>query len=276
MFGLSWQVAGLMAIGLSTTSLALVYHALKERGDIERPFAQIALGAATVVDVLSMVALALLLGSVGWGTAIFLLVIIPGFFGLPRIGNWIFRRYAGSIVEFELRFLMVILISMGFMAEHIGGIHPAVIAFAIGLVLSEVVEEHGELEEKLRTVVFSMLAPVFFLHAGMQIDLTLVTSEMFLQFLILFAVAVGLKFAGTAIAANWLLGHSGTFIGVLFNYRLAFGIATASVGLKTGVITDAQYSIILLVIVCSAFLPALFLRDTPNELERPDQEPPAT
>lgn len=269
--GLSWQVSGLMAIGLSTTSLALVYHALKERGDLSSHFGQVVLGAATVVDVLSMVLLALLLGSVGWGTAIFLLVVIPLFFGLPHIGHWIFRRYGGSIVEFELRFLMVVLISMGFMAEHIGGLHPAVIAFTIGLVMSEVVEEHGELEEKLRTVVFSMLAPVFFLHAGMQIDLSLVSGEMLLQFFGLFAVAVGLKFAGTALATHKLLGHSGTFVGLLFNYRLAFGIATATVGLKTGVINNAQYSIILLVIVCSAILPALFLRDTPNELESPDQ-----
>ena len=34
LFNLSWTAAGLMAIGLSTTSLALVYHALKERGDL--------------------------------------------------------------------------------------------------------------------------------------------------------------------------------------------------------------------------------------------------
>jgi len=271
-FGLSWQVSGLMAIGLSTTSLALVYHALKERGDLSGNLGQVALGAATVVDVLSMVLLALLLGSVGWGTAIFFLVIVPFFFGLPHIGTWIFRRYGGSIVEFELRFLMVVLISLGFMAEHIGGLHPAIIAFTVGLVMSEVVEEHGELEEKLRAVVFSLLAPVFFLHAGMQIDLSLVTGELFLQFVILFAVAVGLKFVGTALATNLLLGHSGTFIGLLFNYRLAFGIATAAVGLKTGVITNAQYSIILLVIVCSAVLPATLLGDTPNELESPDPE----
>lgn len=166
---------------------------------------------------------------------------------------------------------MVILISMGFMAEHIGGLRPAVIAFTVGLVMSEVVEEHGKLEEKLRAVVFSLLAPVFFLHAGMQIDLSLVTGEIIVQFVILFSIAVGLKFAGTALATNWLLGHSGTFIGVLFNYRLAFGIATAAVGLKTGVINSAQYSIILMVIVISAVLPALFLRDTPNELEAPDK-----
>lgn len=268
--GLAWQSAGLIAIGLSTTSLALVYHALKERGDLAEDFGQIVLGAATVVDVLCMVALALLLGDVGWGTAIVLLVLIPTIFGLPRVGIWIFRRYKGSIVEFELRFLMVLLISMGFMAEHVGGIHPALVAFVIGLIMSEVVEEHTEVEEKLRAIVFSLLAPIFFLHAGMQIDLTLISGDSLIQFAILLVVAIGLKFLGTAVAARWLIGRSSVFVGLLFNYRLSFGIITATVGKESGLINEAQYSIILLIIVCSAFLPALFLRDTPNELDRPD------
>ncbi len=155
--GLAWQSAGLMAIGLSTTSLALVYHALRERGDLAEDFGQVVLGAATVIDVLSMVALALLLGDVGWGTAIVLLV-----------------------------------------------------------------------------------------------------------------VAISLKFLGTAVAARWLIGQSSVFVGLLFNYRLSFGIITATVGKEAGLIDEAQYSIILLIIVCSALLPALFLRDTPNELDRPD------
>ncbi len=271
LFNLSWTAAGLMAIGLSTTSLALVYHALKERGDLAGDFGQIMLSAATVVDVLSMIALAILLGNTGWGTAIFLIVLIPMIFGLPRVGTWIFRRYGGSIVEFELRFLMVVLISMGFMAEHVGGIHPAIIAFAIGLMLSEVVEEHGEVEEKLRAIVFSLLAPIFFLHAGMQIDLTLVNVDLALQFVVLAVAAIGLKFVGTAVSTHYLLGHSGIFAGLLFNYRLAFGIVTATVGLEAGIISQAQYTIILMVIVSSALLPALFLQDTPNELDRPDQ-----
>lgn len=268
LFSLPFVTAALMAIGLSTTSLALVYHALKERGDLSGDFGQTVLGAATVVDVLSMIALAILLGDAGWGTAIFLLVLLPTIFGLPQIGAWIFRRYKGSIVEFELRFLMVLLISMGAMAEHVGGIHPAVIAFAIGLVMAEVVEEHGQVEEKLRAIVFSLLAPVFFLHAGMQIDLRLLGIDTLLQFALLLVVAVGLKFTGTALAARWLLGHSAVVMGMLFNYRLAFGIVTATVGLEAGVISETQYSIILMVIVCSALLPALFLRDTPNELDR--------
>lgn len=266
-FGLEWRAAALMAIGLSTTSLALVYHALKERGDLDRDFGQTALSAATVVDVLSMVCLALLLGNTGWGTVLFLLVLLPTVFGLPQLGKWIFRRYGGSLVEFELRFLMVLLISMGFMAEHVGGIHPALIAFGIGIIMAKVVEEHGQVAEKLRAIVFSLLAPIFFLSAGMQINLTLLSADFLLQLVILLAAAIGLKFAGTALAAQATLGHSGRFLGLLFNYRLVFGIAVATVGRESGAISETQYSIIMLAIVCSAILPAILLRDTPDEFD---------
>ncbi len=273
LFGLSFPTSMLMAIGLSTTSLALVYHALKERNLLSGDVGQVVLGGATVVDVLSMIGLALLLGNTGWGTLLALIVLVPAIFGLPRVGHWIFRRYKGSIVEFELRFLMVVLISTGFIAEHIGGIHPALIAFAIGLVMSEVVEEHGAVEEKLRGIVFSLLAPVFFLSAGMQINLSLIDGDALVLFAVLFVAAVGFKFAGTALAARFMLGHSATFVGLLFNYRLSFGIITATVGHDTGLISTTQYSIILLIIVASAFLPAILLRDTPNELDTPERKP---
>ncbi len=36
---------------------------------------------------------------------------------------------------------------MGFMAKTIGGIHPAVITFALGIVMSEIVDEHEEVEQ---------------------------------------------------------------------------------------------------------------------------------
>lgn len=271
-FGLVFQTAALMAIGLSTTSLALVYHSLKERGDLENDFGQTILGAATIVDVLSMIFLAALLGDVGWSTGIFLLVLVPMIFGLPRIGGWIFRRYKGSVIEFEMRFLMVLLISMGFMAEHIGGIHPAVIAFILGLIMAEVVEEHAEVEEKLKGIVFSLFAPVFFLQAGSRLDLTTLGPDILWIFAILVVVAIGLKFVGTALATRWLVGHSAGFVGLLFNYRLSFGIVTATVGLKAGIISNSQYNVILLVVICGALLPALLLRQRPNELTTPDDK----
>ena len=260
--------AGLVAIALSTTSLALVYHALKDKGLLETDSGQALLAAASVVDVLSMVCLAVLLGGVGWGTGVFLLVVIPMIVGLPRIGRWIFRRYKGSVVELELRFLLVILVGMGFMAENIGGIHPAVAAFAIGIVMSGVMEDHAELEEKLKGIVFSLFGPVFFLHAGAQLDLRQLTPELLGIAGVLFVVACSLKFVGAALPARRFLDVSGRFAGFLFNYRLSFGIIAASVGLKSGVLSQGLYAVVLLVIIGSAALPVIFLHDRPAELDR--------
>jgi Kef-type K+ transport system membrane component KefB len=168
--GLSPLAAGLVAVALSTTSLALVFHALKERGLLQRRMGQTVLAAASVVDVLSMIVLALLLGEVGWGTAVFLLVVIPTLISLPQIGRWIFWRYHNSLVELELRFVLVLLVAIGSTAEEVGGIHPAIVAFALGLVLSEVVDSYDEVEYKLKGIAFSFFASILFLHAGTQFE----------------------------------------------------------------------------------------------------------
>jgi len=267
-FGLDLLPSGVVAIALSTTSLALVYHALKERGLLEHDLGQTVLAAASVVDVLSMVSLALLLGEAGWGTAIFLLVAIPLVIGLPRLGRWIFRRYRYSLAEFELRFLLVLLVSMGFMAEEIGGIHPATVAFGLGLLLSEVVDAHDEVEDKLKGIVFSLFAPIFFLHAGAKFDVSLVDAGVARDAAIFLVVATTLKFLGSALPARRMLNLPGRFIGLVFNYRLSFGIIAATVGLNMEVLTHQTYAVILLVVVCSAALPVIFLRDRPVELER--------
>lgn len=86
-FDLPPMVAGLLGIGLSTTSLALVYGFLRERGLLDAESGQMVLSAAMVVDVLSMIALATLGGNLGWASAIFL---------IAAVGRWIFARYQDS------------------------------------------------------------------------------------------------------------------------------------------------------------------------------------
>jgi Kef-type K+ transport system membrane component KefB len=55
------------------------------------------------------------------------------------------------------------------------------------------------------------------------------------------------------------LKSSGRVAGLLLNYRLSFGIIAASVGLNVGILDERLYAVVLLVIVASAGLPALFL-----------------
>jgi len=273
-FGLEPVAAALVAIGLSTTSLALVYQALRDERLLATDTGQTMLASATVVDVLSMLSLAVLLGDAGWGTAAVLLVVAFTVIGLPRVGQWFFRRYAGSVVEAELRFMLVILVGMGFMAESASGIHPAVVAFAVGVAMSGLVAEHRELKSKLKGIVFGFFAPVFFLHAGTKLDVSYLTQDTLIMAAVLFVVACGLKFLGTAIPARRLLAVPGRFAGVLFNYRLSFGIIAANVGLQSGVLTNATYAVILLVVVASAGLPVIFLRERPSEWNGPARQEP--
>jgi len=258
--GLAPQVSALVAIGVSTTSLAIVYNALKERGALATGEGQIIIAIASVIDLFAMFLLALLVGNLGWGTTLFLLVLTPALLGLPRFGRWIFRRYRGSVVEIDLRFLLVVLIAVGVMAESIGGIHPAMVAFSVGVVMSSAAEGHDELEQKFKGIVFSLLAPVFFLYAGMQIELHQLSPGVFGTAAVLLLITSVLKYIGTALPYRWLLKSSGWLAALLCNYQLSFGIIAAAVGLKAGLLSQDLYAVILLVIVGSAVLPAALLR----------------
>lgn len=258
--GLDPMTAILVSIGLSTTSLALVYHLLKDHNILDTNNGQIMFGAASIVDILSMVALAMLLGDVGWGTALFILLFVLSLISLPHFGAWLFKRYPNSTTEPELRFLMVILVSMGFMAENVGNVHPALVAFTVGIVMSGVIEHDKTVEDKLLGLVFSFFAPIFFLHAGTKIDLATLSPSYILIGGMLLVAATSLKYLGTYLPARLFMKKDARFGGVLFNYRLSFGIVTANVGLAEGILTPSLYGVIMLVVVISAALPGLILR----------------
>jgi Kef-type K+ transport system membrane component KefB len=156
----------------------------------------------------------LLFVDLGWATVILALAAAPGFRSLPDVGDWIFRRYRGNLAEFELRFLLLVLVALGFLAERVG-LHAAIIGFAAGLVSSEMIQDHEALAQKLKVVVFSLLAPVFFLRAGTQLDLRGVDGRTLALTLALLAGAVRFKYAGTALAARWFAPVLSTSAGVL-------------------------------------------------------------
>ena len=272
--GLDALPAAVIGIGLSTTSLALVYHALKQDGSLARESGQRILAAATVVDVLSMLGLALVLGNAGWGTLWLILILGTAMSGLPKLARWFFRRYQGSVVEAELRWILVVVLAIGVVAEHLGGIHPAAVAFAIGMAMSGVVEEQERFESKLKGLVFGLFAPIFFFQAGTQLDLTVLSPSVLGLAAGFLAVAALLKFLGSAMLARRFLNVSGTYVGVLFNYRLSFGIVAAETGLRSGILTSDQYAMILIAVVASSVLPALILRG-PRSAPEQEAEPAA-
>ena len=87
----------------------------------------------------------------------------------------------------------------------------------------------------------------------MQLNIRLMTVDLLWMASVFFVVACGLKFLGAALPFRWMFNVSGKVAGLLFNYRLSFGIIT-TVGLKVGLLTEDLYAVVLLIVIASALL----------------------
>jgi len=243
----------LMGIGLSTTSLAIVFPILKEKNLLEKQSGQLLLASAMVVDIISMVMLSLVFYRVSIKSILVLVIVVAALFFIRKMVFPIFERYKGNRTEFELKFLLLVILAFSFLA-HEAGMHEAVISFVLGVIFSEIDPNHEAIIEKLNSVVFSLLAPIFFFHAGTMIRLNEVNLYV-VGFLIifLFSSMVG-KFMGTYLPLRVFSCDVSNYAGILFNYRLSFGLVTAIYGYEKQILTSEMFNTILLCVLFSSLI----------------------
>lgn len=262
---LNVQSSLLMGIAMSTTSLALVYPLLKEKGILNRRNGQILLTSAMVVDIVSMFSLTLIFGGFSKYTLIFIIAILGSLYVLPKLGRMLFARYECEITQVKIRFVLLVLLALGFFSEK-AGVHAAILAFVAGFVLSELLEEHEVLEEQLRGIVFGFLAPLFFLKAGLVMNLSLINLGTIFLICLFTLVAFFGKFLGTYCIAKKYMGKTAKFAGFLFNFRLSFGIIVAIFGLNAGLISENFYTAIIATIILTSLISSVFLKIVPHEI----------
>lgn len=264
--GLSNPVSLLMGVGLSATSLAIVYTILKEKGALQKPSSQIMLSGAMIVDILSMISLTVLFEGITLTSIIVLVLVFFSIFILPKLGKLIFSRYHGDVIEFKTRFILIILLGLFVISERIH-VHVAVLAFIAGFVFSELIEEHRELEEKLKALIFGFMAPMFFFKAGLSIDLfSLDLSSLQLIVLLGFVVLAAKYFSSFFTAKIFFKGNKPQFAGWLFSFNLTFGIIVASFGLREGMIGQTMYTVILTILLGTAIFSSVMIKLIPHEI----------
>jgi len=261
-FGFNLKSSSLIAISLSTTSLALVYPILKERRLLVEKTGHIILTSAMLIDVFSMISLVVIFGAFNDVTLIFLVITALFLYQAPRLGKWIFSRYRDNIVEFETKFVLLILLSLFFFSERIM-VSEAVLAFIMGFLFSELLERHQMVAEKLRGIVFGFMSPIFFFKAG--------SYMMFNSFNLYTIILVSVFFPAAYLAKYFFskillpkLGlpdkQLGGFLGLVFNFRLTFGIVAALFGFEAGIITKNVYTAIVTIIIISSILSSTLMK----------------
>jgi len=246
----------LLATALSTTSLAMVFTILRDANITATEHGQVLLGSAMVVDMASMLSLTLIFLEFNIANFLYLVFLVVVLFFARKLIVSIFKRYKGNRFEFELKFFLLVLLGIGVVSRE-AGVHGAIIAFLIGIIFSDIEKEHELIIVKLETVVFSLLAPIFFFHAGSLIAFSALTSQTLLMCGVFLVLAVAGKFFGSYLSLYFFYNKDSAvarYGGIIFNYRLSFGIVTGIYAFQEKLIGLQLLNVILLIVAVSSIV----------------------
>jgi len=272
-FLIGWTLKASLIAGtaLSTTSLAVVYAVLVERGLNGTQVGKLLMSATFVTDICTAIALSAIFLKPNFWFPLFLVVSVALIVALPRITPWFFRRYGDRVIEPEIKLIFVSLFLLMVLADRAKG-HAVLPAFVLGLVMSQHYSEHREEQQRLRAVAFAFLTPFFFLKGGLNVSLGAVFANLGVLGALLLAKMVP-KVAFIFPLARRAIPRHATFATLLMSTGLTFGTISSLYGLSAGIIDRTQFSLLVTVVVLSAVVPTAvaerwFAPDAEEELAR--------
>ncbi|MFO7966931.1 MAG: cation:proton antiporter [Archaeoglobaceae archaeon] len=246
------ETSVITGIIFSVTSLAIVYPILKESGFIETEVGKVILGSAAFSEVMGMLLVSFFFLEFSIFTLLLVIVFLISIFTLPDISKTLIKRYKDLLPEIEVRFILVLLLGISALSE-IANVEVAISAFFLGVITSGVIKDIGELEKKLRSLVFGFLSPFFFFEIGMEIIPQIILPNIYLIAL-LFAMSYTSKLAGNFIVAKRNMPTHARYISFLFNMPMPLGLLIAVLAHEAGMYDNALYASIIVVILISAIL----------------------
>lgn len=248
------QIAG---IALSTTSVAVVYAVMVERGYNATALGKLILAACFITDLGTVLALGLIFARYDWWLLAFILVMIVVLWGLPRATAWFFATVGPRISEPEIKYILVVLFALGALATAAQS-EAVLPAYLVGMVLAPQFLANRTLAQRMRVIAFSVLTPFYFLKAGSLVGFHAVLASVGLIGVFLMVKMVT-KFMGVwPLAHTFRFGHrQATYTTLLMSTGLTFGTISALYGLSHNLITQDQYAILVTAVILSAIVPTV-------------------
>lgn len=255
-----WSLSASLIAGtaLSTTSLAVVYSVLVETGLSKTQVGKILMASTFFTDMGTAIALSLLFIKPTVYTAIFIAVSLIVIYLAVKFSHYIFHNplLKNKVIEPEIKYLFLLLLIFMYFA-NLGDGQAVLPAFILGLLMSRHFVETSETKEvrnRLRTVAYAVITPIFFVVGGMKISVPLIIGA-FGIFIILFAIKIIMKFVGVFFLAKKYIPGGSMYTTLLMSTGLTFGTIASVFGLTAGYIDDIQYSVLVGVVVASAVIP---------------------
>lgn len=266
-----------IAATLCATSVGIAARVFKDLGRLKTPAAKVILGAAVIDDVLGLIILAVVVGIVTTGQIEIgaigqILGISTAFLGVVVILGPRLVGYGVPLFDYldhhniKLLYPLALCFIMSWMASEIG-LAAIVGAFAAGLIISEGHFSHhkGSTMQSLIAPLEALFAPVFFVLMGMQVNLTafLAPGVIWLALGLIVVAFAGKIVAGLPAGKN----IDRLTVGVGMVPRGEVGLIFAGVGKSMGVVSDAVFSAIVMMVIVTTLATPIALRWTIKRYE---------
>jgi len=255
--GWALRAAEITGVALSTTSVAVVYAVMVETGLNRQDLGKLILAACFVTDLGTVLALGGLFASFGLLLLVFVVVSAAVLAALPATTRFVIRVFGHRVSEPEIKLLLVVLLGLGALASAAGS-EAVLPAYVAGLVVAGLFVNDRVLVDRLRSICFAVLTPFFFLRAGALISAPALLSAagVIVALLLVKLITKGAGVWPTA-AAFRIAGRERTYLTLLMSTGLTFGSIAALYGLTHGLIDRTQYTVLVTVVLLSAFVPTL-------------------
>lgn len=251
------QAAWIAGIALSTTSMAVVYAVMVETGLNETELGKLILPACFVNDLGTVLALGLIFANYDYWLLIFAGVTTVALIFMPALSRRVFARWGGRVSEPEIKFLFLVLCALGGLA--VTARSEAVLpAYIFGMVVAGLFVHNKIFMLRLRSIVFALLTPFFFLKAGTLVSLPALIA-MFGVLMALFWSKMITKVLGVWPTCRWfkMPSRETNYTTCMMSTGLTFGSIFALYGLTYGYVTQDQYSLLVTAVIGSAVIPTM-------------------
>jgi Kef-type K+ transport system membrane component KefB len=265
-----------LGLTMGATSVSISVQTLMELKVLRSRVGLGLLGAAVFDDILVIVALSIFLaaldgkGSLGGIFWIFVKIIL--FLGLAlAVGKWILPRVMHlvsrlSVSQGVLTLGLIVMLLYGIGAELIGGMAAITGTFLAGLMFSRSPEKK-RLEGGFLAFGYGFFIPIFFITIGLNLNLRELHLDALWLLIIMSVLAIIGKMAGAGLGGrlagfNWCESAQ---LGAGMISRGEVGLIVASVGLSQKLVSPAEFSavvgmVVLTTIVTPPLLRSLFPR----------------
>jgi Kef-type K+ transport system membrane component KefB len=189
---------------------------------------------------------------------LFVIVTVTVLWFMPRWMQLIITRLgATQVSEPEVKFIFFVLFFLGGLATTAKS-EAVLPAYLLGLVVAGVFLRDKTLVRRMRSIAFAVFTPFYFIKAGLCVSLPALWAGLVVISVFL-ALKMLTKIAGVFPLArlHYMKLREASYTTLLMATGLTFGTISALYGLQNGIIDQKQYTILVSVVILSAFVPTL-------------------